>query len=239
MGQSIPPSALSRRDEDRLFQAARRVLLTGGFPNPQRAGCPGADVLRDIAYRRIELTEAEEWIDHIGSCSPCFTEYDGFRHQIIKLRRVRVAAIAAGIGLFIGIGTLAWREEWRPRGEKEGNVAGRQQAEVFQPFVVDLRDWMVLRGAEEAPRRPPLKLPRARILLSIYLPIGSEPGNYEFKITGGTGNPVAVAAGSARLENHITVLRIKVDLTRVGEGAYFMAIREQDRSWNHYPVVLP
>ena len=98
---------------------------------------------------------------------------------------------------------------------------------------------MVLRGAEEAPRRPPLKLPRVRILLSIYLPIGSEPGNYEFKITGATGNPVAVAAGSARLENHITVLRIKADLTRVGEGAYSMAIREQDRSWNHYPVVLP
>src|SRR5439155_6320004 len=101
----------------------------------------------------IELTQAEEWIDHLSSCSPCFTEYDGFRRKIIKLRRIRVAAIAAGIALFIGIGTLAWREHWRPRRGNEGSVAGPPQAVVFQPFVVDLRDWMVLRGAEEAPRR--------------------------------------------------------------------------------------
>jgi hypothetical protein len=230
---------LSRSEETRLLKAATRVLLEGGFPNPQRAGCPGSEVLQDIAYRRIGLTQVQEWIDHLGSCSPCYTEYDGLRRKITKVRRIRVVGIVAAVALFVGLGSVARREHWWPMRDKETNLVRPKQAEVFRPYVLDLRDWMLLRGPEESARRPPLKLPRARHLLSLYLPIGSEPGNYEFKITGAGGNAIAATAGSANLENLITVLRIKVDLTRVKAGAYVMSIRERDRSWNHYPVLLP
>jgi hypothetical protein len=230
---------LSRREETRLLKAATRVLLEGGFPNPQRAGCPGSAVLRDIAYRRIGLTQAQEWIDHLGSCSPCYMEYDGLRRKITKVRRIRAVVIAATVALFISLGSLALRVHWWPMRDKGTNLAGSKRAEVSQPYVVDLRDWMVLRGPEQSARRPLLRLPRARLLLSLYLPIGSEPGNYEFKMTGPDGNAVVATAGSANLEDHVTVLRIEVDLTRVQAGEYFMSIREQDRSWNHYPVLVP
>ena len=239
MLQLTPNRPLSKHDENRLLSAARRVLLTGGFPNPERTGCPGADTLRDIASRRIGLAQSEDWIDHIGSCSPCFTEYDAFRKSRIKQRRIRLSAIAAGIALVITIGAWAWLGNWRILRSKQHNITETREAEVFQPYVLDLRDWLVLRGVEEPPKRPLLKLPRARLSLAIYLPVGSEPDNYEMAISDPTGKQLVAGTGSAQLENHITVLRVRTDLRKLKAGDYVMGIRERNNSWYHYPIVLP
>ena len=45
--------ALIRQEEARFLKAAQRVLLQGGFPNPERTGCPDKSVLRAIASREI------------------------------------------------------------------------------------------------------------------------------------------------------------------------------------------
>jgi hypothetical protein len=46
------------------------------FPNPERTGCPGTAVIRDIAKRsvRLEIVEGADW-DHIMRCSPCYREF--------------------------------------------------------------------------------------------------------------------------------------------------------------------
>ena len=52
----------SERDEKRILDALGRGLLKE-FPNPDRAGCPGSDVLRKIASHEMPLPEAEKWLE--------------------------------------------------------------------------------------------------------------------------------------------------------------------------------
>ena len=67
----------SERDERRIVDALGRGLIKE-FPNPERVGCPGSEVLRRIASREMPLSEAEKWLDHLGSCSPCYSDFKGF-----------------------------------------------------------------------------------------------------------------------------------------------------------------
>lgn len=61
-----------------------RVLLNGGFPNPERAGCPHKTVLKAIAFRELSPENVMDWIEHIGLCSPCYVEYDALRRQVLN-----------------------------------------------------------------------------------------------------------------------------------------------------------
>ena len=89
---------LSRKDEQRLLQAGKRVLLVG-FPNPDRIGCPGSETLKAIAFRKLDLPRSSQYIDHFGECSPCFSEYIAFREQAQRTKRVRLTAGCCNSGL--------------------------------------------------------------------------------------------------------------------------------------------
>ena len=45
---------LSKRQERMLLKALESVVLTQ-FPNPEREGCPGTDVLRLIATKELRV----------------------------------------------------------------------------------------------------------------------------------------------------------------------------------------
>ena len=51
---SLNEKGYSARDERRVMDALGRGLLKE-FPNPERTGCPGTDVLKRIASRRMPL----------------------------------------------------------------------------------------------------------------------------------------------------------------------------------------
>jgi hypothetical protein len=55
--------------------------------------------------------------------------------------------------------------------------------------------------------RPPLQLPRGRVLLT-PLPTGSEPGPYELEIRDSASVPRASARGDAELLNQVTTLEM-------------------------------
>jgi hypothetical protein len=84
----------------------------------------------------------------------------------------------------------------------------------------------------------PIELPRAALALSIYLPTGSEAGNYQVEIMEQPGKPLIGAEGTATLRNHIAVLEVSVDLQRLHPGLYLVGIRQAGWSWAYYPVVL-
>jgi len=65
-----------------LIKAYQRVVLGGGFPNRERAGCPGNEILRAMAFRKLGVDQVNDWIEHLGTCSPCFREYTEFRRQV-------------------------------------------------------------------------------------------------------------------------------------------------------------
>jgi len=70
----------SKEDERKLLEAGRHFFSTA-FPNPDRQGCPGQDILKAIAFRKLERQKAKEWDDHLSHCSPCFNEYMAFREE--------------------------------------------------------------------------------------------------------------------------------------------------------------
>src|SRR5215469_315142 len=76
---------LSHRDE--FSKDEQRILdvlewgLSREFPNPDRIGCPGSAVLRGIAFRKSQLVEVHQWMDHLSTCSPCYQEFTQLRKQ--------------------------------------------------------------------------------------------------------------------------------------------------------------
>jgi hypothetical protein len=76
------------------------------------------------------------------------------------------------------------------------------------------------------------------LALSIYLPIGSEPGKYEVEMGREAGKPLAKAEGSAMLRGHIAVLEVKLNLEPLRAGVYRLGIRQRGWSWTYYRVVL-
>jgi hypothetical protein len=227
MSQLRPNNSLSKREEERLVEAGRRVLLGGGYPNPDRIGCPGSEVLKALVERKMDLREAEEWVLHLGMCSPCFIEYTEFRDHAVKQKKLEFAAIGVTLLIVIGIGVWLWRI-------KGGHETPAQPQEVS----LDLRNYLVLRGEESPPGNKSLVLPRGRLDLSIYLPVGSREGDYEVQVVKEPDKVLVSASGSARLENHDTVLRTKLDSSLLTSGQYLLTIRRPGMEWSYYPVKI-
>jgi hypothetical protein len=232
--------ALTRREEKRLLKAARRVVLQGEFPNPERSGCPGKETLRAIAARKLNLEQVAGWVDHLGFCSPCYAEYDVLRRQVVTRRWIQFGAATAGIVLVVAIGIRAWFGGLRLQRIIGGSeIARRVEPGSYQPFLLDLRNRTVLRGEESVPDESPLELPRGRLSLSIYLPIGSEPGKYEFEIAQESEQPLVRAEGDvAGLRAGIAAFNVKLNLKSLRPGLYLACIRRSGWSWRYYHVVL-
>ena len=167
-----PSNLLSKREEERLIETGRRVLLKGEYPNPDRVGCPGPAALQALAERKTDLRSAWEWVLHVGSCSPCFAEYTAFQEKV--KRRKAVELVLAGAALLILVGGAAglWKANWfQGMGEKPNFAT----VTPFQKFTLDLRNWLVLRG-ERPPsaNTGPIQLPRVRLDMTILLPAGSQ-----------------------------------------------------------------
>jgi hypothetical protein len=67
------------RRQQRLIQQA----VLRNYPNPQRVGCPGSDVIRDLAERsaKLEIVQNKDW-EHVKHCSPCYAEYLEITNQL-------------------------------------------------------------------------------------------------------------------------------------------------------------
>jgi len=72
----------SEQQWERLQGEYQRAVQTS-YPNPERHGCSGADVLRDLAARsaRHEDIEQDEQWKHVIHCGPCYQEYLDLRAE--------------------------------------------------------------------------------------------------------------------------------------------------------------
>lgn len=51
--------------------------IQASYPNAERRGCPGAEVLEDLALRSVRFEDIEndqQW-KHVVHCGPCYCEY--------------------------------------------------------------------------------------------------------------------------------------------------------------------
>ncbi len=145
-------------DDKRILDALGRGLLKE-FPNPERSGCPGSDVLKRIASKTMPLTEAEKWLSHLGSCSPCYKDFSELRKGREVQRKRTLLAIAASI--LVAVGIASWVL-----------IRRHNESLVAQTAVVDLRNSSVSRSPEPNPEEKSLELRRGFSQLNIYLPLG-------------------------------------------------------------------
>jgi len=214
----------SERDEKRILDALGRGLLKE-FPNPDRAGCPGSDVLRKIASHEMPLPEAEKWLDHLISCSPCYGDFSQFQAAHQRRRTRTFLAIAASILIVVFLAGLALFLK-----QKESIVA--------QTAVLDLRNRSIARGTEPNPAEPSVEISRSAKQWNIYLPLGSTEGTYDVRLMTPSGQPLMTASNTARLERGITSLQVIANVSSASSGQYTLELRKVGSEWNSYPVTL-
>ena len=238
MAHPKPNNMLSNRDEDRLIKAGQRVLLEGGYPNPDRVGCPGSRVLKSLGEQRMDLREAEQWLLHLGSCSPCFIEYTAFQRQAARRKTLELELVLASAALIVIVGLAGWL--WK--GGWFRGTGGKPNIATIMPYqkvTVDLRNRIVFRG-EQLPsaNSGAIQLPRGRLDVTILLPKGSGPGSYEVRVSTELEKPLMTTTGMAVNENGITALKVKLDVSNLSPGGYVLAIGGASVEHREYPLVV-
>ena len=231
--------------EAQLLAAAARIFRTD-FPNAERTGCPTRDALQSVARKVAGDSESRNAIDHVTCCSPCFAEYERLLHREKVWRSTKLLALCATLLITAGLATwfYAFRADRSQRAPeptvvKEG-PAPRQAAPIeFEVAVLDLRNRSPVRGDRQPdPADDVASLPARRLELAVYLPIGSEEGEYEMQILRDADSPLLIQKGTASLRDQNVVVQIKTDLTGISSGRYLLRLRRGTFGWRYYPVAV-
>ena len=113
----------------------------------------------------------------------------------------------------------------------------QQSRHKSKDLTIDLSHWVRPRGPEEQPNEQPVQLERARLNLTIRLPIGEEPGQYQVALRRGEST-VVQGRSPGNLENQITTLHLQFDFSSLRSGSYVLAIRQDDGAWEEYPALV-
>lgn len=221
MANSEPDDMLSAREENRLIKAGQRVLLEGGYPNPDRVGCPGVEALKALAERKADLRQSEQAVLHIGGCSPCSIEYTALQKQATRRKTVELVLASAALLILSALGGWAWKTHM-----------------PYQKVTVDLRNRLILRG-DQVPtaNSGPIELPRGRLDLTLLLPSSSAPGDYDVVVSTELEKPLVSTTGVAVNGTGVTTLNVKLSTAKLGPGTYLLAIG-QGRALREYPLLL-
>jgi hypothetical protein len=240
-----PDRSLSRRQEKKLLRAAAEVTRTE-FDNPTRAGCPGSEVLDFLARRDPSLPETPELIEHIATCSQCFTEYSRFR--AVHKRRIlsRYSLAFAAVVLVISVAAVRLLQRTPPTSSAPANDVARSTPRPQDPALpipvapsavtVNLAPFSPTRGNENFGMK--IELPPKLLRVTFLLPLGMEPGEYQVRLQDSTGAPFIDTKRNAKLHDGIASLEIDLDLTGASRRGFTFMIRPSGLSWRTFPVVV-
>jgi hypothetical protein len=245
---------LSKREDRALHQALASVVLTQ-FPNPQRKDCPETSVLRAIAKKHIPMRDPAH--EHVGSCSPCFSELTEIRDALHRRNMmwaigtagtaVLVLAVLVTYFAFLRVGSLLRQEAAQPRSpietpqidEPNRSLPPSQPGQVAA--MLDLRSASVTRTVQPSgspSSLQPIEIPRGLLALTIQLPIGSEAGSYDVEIRKPNQPAARATKAQATIENGITKLPINVDTSSIQPGEYEFGWRQANFGWRYHPIVI-
>jgi hypothetical protein len=234
----MPPEESPDARYDRLKKQLQDSILND-YPNPERRGCPGDEVLKELAGRPLDddLEGNPQW-EHVTHCSECYREFLAYRaagrgrSQAAKVRIAWVAAavviIAAGVAFFVANRGPAGAPKSQPP----------TVARVFRPRLVDLEGRAMTRSEEGKQETKPILLGREPEELTIRLPFGSKAGRYEVQFLKEADHPLMSLTGEAAIRNGVTALTTRVDLSQYAPGRYFIGVRRPPWDWTYYPAVL-
>jgi hypothetical protein len=72
--------------------------------------------------------------------------------------------------------------------------------------------------------------------LNLELPIGSNEGVYEVALLDRSGAELLRTSATAKLKDHIVVLRAGVELSGVSPGSYFLGLRQRGLEWMRFSI---
>ena len=173
----------------------------------------------------MPLTEAEQWLDHLTSCSPCYSDFSQFQATYQRRRTRTFLAVAASILIVVCLAGWAF-------------FLRHNESLVAQTAVLDLRNRSIPRGTEPNSAEPPLEISHAARGWEIYLPLGSSEGSYDIRIATSQGNTILKTSGEASLKDGVTSVHAFVNLSAIPRGAYVLQIRKPSSDWNSYAFVL-
>ena len=190
----------------------------------------------------MNLSEVEKWLYHLTSCSPCYRDFSQFRtaHRDRRTRTlVAIAATIVMVACFAGWAMFLRQKPTLVLKPKEPPPPGQEEPLVTVTAVLDLKDRSPVRGPEQPPALPPLKMPRNVSHLEIVLPFASQEGLYDVRITTPQGESVLVATGRAKLKRGITSFGVDVLPSPIRQGRYILKIRKRGwDEWYHFPLVV-
>ena len=169
--------------------------LAEGFPNPDRTGCPDAEFLQRVARHQVPISEIDPWIDHLGSCSECFGEFNRLKADSGARRRRRVFLYAAAACIVLASVGFLWRYLGKGQGCRRrlrvwlrqtlpsitGDRSGRQDvastAADRKPFEVMFNlTRSATRGEKSTNDSQMIRVPARLLECRMTLPLGSSDG---------------------------------------------------------------
>jgi hypothetical protein len=242
---------LSKREDRAIHRALASIVLTQ-YPNPDRKDCPGTSVLRDIATKSIPMRHPAH--EHVGSCSPCFSELTQIRRALHRRNLVWAMGTAGAAVLVLAVvayfAFLPVKNPVTQEAVKPGGTAGNGQAAGSTPSVppsqaefvsalLDLRSASATRTASGSNAIvQPIEIPRGRLTLTVQLPIGSEARSYEVGIRKSPQLTLVISMGRAQIENGITRLVVNMDTSSIPSGQYEFGWRPVEFDWRYHPIVI-
>lgn len=249
---------LSKEAEERLLKAGEKLFRTA-YPNPEQSRRFDSAALKAAASRSHREPLPAELVDELTWSSETFAEYEGYLRQAHFARRMRLLAACAAV--VVGLGTGVWwylgtvgspsdREpvigrEDAPKQETPPQLEAPQRQEpapeqAFQVAVLDLRNQSTIRGEQGLETAPVAAdapvLPAQQVDLTVFLPIGSEEGEYEIAVLRKQGEPLVIARASARLAENNVTLETRLDLSSLDRGSYFVGLRRGEFQWSYFQV---
>jgi hypothetical protein len=216
---------------DRLKKRFQDSILEN-YPNPERKGCPGDAVLRALAARPPDpsIERDPNW-HHLTHCSECYREFLGFIREfraeaVRRWARVQWASVAAAVVFAVVL-----------LGAYQGWVLGKRPQNADLAWVKTTVDIPAVLRSGEAGDQKPIVLERKRQELTVQLPLGNEPGEYQLQLK--QGSEVRFRAdGKAELRDGVAAFTVPADWTKLKPGRYTIVVRHVPFDWNYFPVEL-
>jgi hypothetical protein len=235
--EKLPPAT-----EEALIAAAGR-LFRGAFPNTERSGCPSRDLLVSVSRHSATESDSRRVLDHLSCCSPCFGDYEKLARQNRLARNLKLLALCAS--LLFCIGVTAWYYSRVPEQQPQAGPSVAKepvpppQPQPLQLATLDLRGQTTVRGEQRPTAGTDVPtIPARNLELSVYLPLGSEEGDYEMQLLSEPERPLLSQTGAAALAGNDVVLRLVANLSSVEPGTYTLRLRRSGFSWRNYSIVL-
>lgn len=170
------------------------------------------------------MAEADPWLTHLSSCTPCFQDFKQLRRRAGTERTRAVLWLAAAAIVLLVIGGWLW-------------ARSRQSEQMARVVILDLRGRTTTRGeTPSGANQQPLEIPHGARHVQLDLPVGSRDGTYDLALLGESGEELFRSTGTATLEDHIMTMRAEVELTGISPGFYFLGLRQQGMEWMRFPI---